>query len=168
MHAPRLCFVITEDWYFWSHRRILAEYLVQQGCRVDLVTNLGKLESKIRAMGVIPHSIGMRRSGRNPIAEGTVIRRMAQLFRDQQPDVVHLVGMKPILYGSIAARMANVPATVCAIAGLGWLFTPGSPLKALARLTDALEDRVADRVRAEGDGVGRVADRAARFGRLFD
>ena len=135
MHAPRVCLVITEDWYFWSHRRSLAQHLVQQGCRVDLVTNLSKLESKIRAVGVIPHSIGMQRRGKNPIREGKVIRRMADFFREQQPDIVHLVGMKPILYGSIASRMAKVPATVCAIAGLGWLFTPGNPLKSLARLT---------------------------------
>lgn len=134
MQAPRVCFVITEDWYFWSHRRILAQHLVQRGCRVDLVTNLGKLESQIRAMGVIPHSIGMRRSGKNPFSEANVVGRMARLFREQKPDIVHLVGMKPIVYGSIAARMAKVPATVCAVAGLGWLFTPGNPIKLLARL----------------------------------
>ena len=133
MHAPRVCFVITEDWYYWSHRRILAQNLVQRGCRVDLVTNLGKLEPNIRATGVIPHSTGMRRRGKNPINEAQVVRRTAALFRELKPDVVHLVGMKPILYGSLAARLAKVPTTVCAIAGLGWLFTPGGILKTLAR-----------------------------------
>ncbi len=135
MRSARICFVITEDWYFWSHRRILAQYLVQQGCRVDLVTNLTKREADIRALGVEPHSIGLRRRGSNPLGEVNVIRRMTDLLRDLKPDVVHLVGMKPIIYGSIAARRARVPSVISAIAGLGWLFTPGGPLKTLARTT---------------------------------
>ena len=133
MRALRVCFVITEDWYFWSHRRILAQYLVQRGCRVDVVTNLGKLKQQIESAGMIPHSVGLQRRGRNPFDEAGVVARMASLFRRIKPDLVHLVGMKPILYGSLAARIARVPATVCAIAGLGWLFTPGSFLKSTAR-----------------------------------
>ena len=133
MRALRVCFVITEDWYFWSHRRILAQYLVQRGCRVDVVTNLGELKQPIETAGMIPHSVGLQRRGRNLFDEARVVQRMAGLFRQIKPDLVHLVGMKPILYGSLAARLARVPATVCAIAGLGWLFTPGNFLKSTAR-----------------------------------
>lgn len=135
MRAPRVCFVITEDWYFWSHRRLLAQSLIDQGCRVDLVTNLRNMKSRIEAMGVLPHSVGLQRTGRNPMGEAMSVHRMAVLFRQLKPDVVHLVGMKPILYGSMAARIAGVPSTVCAIAGLGWLFTPGGILKTAARHT---------------------------------
>lgn len=135
MRAPNVCFVITEDWYFWSHRRHLADDLVRRGSRVDVVCNLGSgLREQMEASGFIPHSVGMQRAGKNPWEEARGIQRMAQLFRELKPDVVHLVGMKPIVYGSIAARLAGVPVTVCAIAGLGWLFTPGGMLKSAARM----------------------------------
>ena len=133
MRRLRICLVITEDWYFWSHRRSLAQYLIAAGHEVHLVTRLSHLESEIQAAGITPHRVGLRRATRNPLREGQVCWRMAGLFQRLQPDVVHLVGMKPILYGSIAARRAGVPATVCAIAGLGWLFTPGGILKSAAR-----------------------------------
>ena len=133
MPAPHVCFVIAEDWYFWSHRRLLAEDLIRRGCRVDLMTNLSGLKNRIEAVGVIPHPLGLQRSGTNVWQDAQVIRRMVATFRALEPDVVHLVGMKPILYGSIAARLAKVPATVCAVAGLGWLFTPGGSLKTTAR-----------------------------------
>lgn len=133
MRAPRICFVITEDWYFWSHRRRLAEDLVRRGCSVDIVTNFQQHRDRIEAIGIGTHSSGMQRRGRNPIGEARSVQRLVQLFRTIQPDVVHLVGMKPILYGSMASRISGVPATVCAIAGLGWLFTPGGIIKRGAR-----------------------------------
>ncbi|MGH8814782.1 MAG: glycosyltransferase family 4 protein, partial [Advenella sp.] len=40
-----------------------------------------------------------------------------------QPDIVHLVTIKPVLYGGIAARLAGVKGVVSAISGLGFIFT---------------------------------------------
>jgi glycosyltransferase involved in cell wall biosynthesis len=47
---------------------------------------------------------------------------MVALFRSVRPDVVHLVTIKPVLYGGIAARLARVPAAVFAVSGLGYVF----------------------------------------------
>ena len=49
--------------------------------------------------------------------------RLTQLYRKVQPDIVHHVAMKPILYGSLAARLAGIPAVVNAFGGLGYVFT---------------------------------------------
>jgi glycosyltransferase involved in cell wall biosynthesis len=48
---------------------------------------------------------------------------MAQVYRHLMPQLVHHVSVKPVLYGTIAARAVGVPAVVNAITGLGWLFT---------------------------------------------
>ena len=53
-----------------------------------------------------------------------------RLFRRVRPDLVHLITIKPILYGGIAARLARVPAVVSAIAGLGFLFIEQKGIKA--------------------------------------
>lgn len=143
MRPLRICFVITEDWYFWSHRRSLAQFLLAQGHEVHLVTRLSVHQNDIAAARIHVHEVGMRRSGRNPWKELQVIRRMANTFRTIRPDLVHLVGMKPIVHGSLAARVAGVPGTICAIAGLGWLFTPGGILKTSARQAVSSYFRVA-------------------------
>jgi glycosyltransferase involved in cell wall biosynthesis len=48
------------------------------------------------------------------------------LYRRERPDIVHHVALKPVVYGSIAARLANVSIVINALAGMGWLFTSGS------------------------------------------
>ena len=133
MRPLRICLVITEDWYFWSHRRSLAQFLVALGHEVHLVTQLSDLEHEIRRVGVTPHEAGLQRSGKNPWRELQVTRQLTSIFQQLSPEIVHLVGMKPILYGTMAARFARVPATICAIAGLGWLFTNGGIIKTAAR-----------------------------------
>jgi glycosyltransferase involved in cell wall biosynthesis len=54
--------------------------------------------------------------------------RLLRLYRRERPDIVHHVAMKPVLYGSFAARLACTPHVVNAFAGMGWLFTSGAGL----------------------------------------
>ena len=143
MRRLRVLFLVAEDWYFWSHRRLLAQQLVDDGCRVDVVTSQGQLRSQIETSGMHWHSVGLSRLGRHPLREGRTVARLARLFRRLRPDVVHLVGLKPILYGTLAARWTQVPATVCAIAGLGSLYSSGGIAKRAARTVVAAYFRAA-------------------------
>ena len=43
-------------------------------------------------------------------------------FKNEKPDIVHLVSIKPYLYGGIIARLSRVPCVVSAVSGLGSLF----------------------------------------------
>lgn len=45
-----------------------------------------------------------------------------RLFRKEKPDLVHIVGLKTILWGSLACKLAGVKAMVSAVCGLGVLF----------------------------------------------
>ncbi len=116
----KLLFVVTEDWYFVSHRLQLAVTAKQVGFDVSVATRIGKHERTLRKAGirVIPLSLS-RRSG-NPVREITALIR---LYRTERPDFVHHVALKPVVYGSLAAQLVGVPAWVNAVAGLGWLFT---------------------------------------------
>jgi glycosyltransferase involved in cell wall biosynthesis len=64
----------------------------------------------------------LRRTSRQPLSELSAVLELARLYRRIRPDVVHHVAMKPVLYGSLAARLARVPAIVNAFAGLGYAF----------------------------------------------
>lgn len=116
----KLLFVVTEDWYFVSHRLPLAIAAQAAGFEVAVVTRAGAHAQVIRGAGLrlIPFSLSRR--GGNPVKE---IAMLVALYRRERPAIVHHVALKPVLYGALAARLAGVPDVINAVAGLGWLFT---------------------------------------------
>lgn len=119
---PRLLFFVSEDWFFCSHRLPLALAAIRDGFDVTVVTRERSHGHIIRNAGIqlIPFEIARR--GMNPFAEVLTILKLVSIYRQEQPDVVHHVAMKPVLYGSIAARAAGVVRVVNALTGLGWIF----------------------------------------------
>lgn len=119
-----LLIVVTEDFYFWSHRLPLARGARDAGYRVVIATREIEHGDRIRKEGfeVVPlHSL--RRDSANPLREFRTMRELIAVYRQVRPDIAHHVAMKPVLYGSLAARATRVPTTVNAFAGLGWAFT---------------------------------------------
>jgi glycosyltransferase involved in cell wall biosynthesis len=120
MNRPRLLFVVTEDWYFVSHRLTLAIAAQAAGFEVAVATRVTAHGEAIRNAGIRLIPFALSRRGGNPLGE---ITRLVLLLRREKPDLVHLVALKPVLYGGIAASLTRVPGVVNAVAGLGWLFT---------------------------------------------
>lgn len=120
---PKLLYVVTEDWYFCSHRLPLAVAAKEAGFDVTVATRIRDHGKLIEDAGLrlIPFEISRR--GMNPLRELPTVFRLATLYRREKPDIVHHVAMKPVLYGSIAAHFAKVSHVVNAVAGLGWLYT---------------------------------------------
>lgn len=118
----KIIFFVTEDWYFCSHRLPLAIAAQRAGYDVMVVTRVNRHGELIRSYGMNLIPIKLSRRSQNPFKELGVIRQLLHIYREQKPDIVHHVALKPVLYGSIAARLAGVPAVVNALAGLGFLF----------------------------------------------
>ncbi|MEW6291342.1 MAG: glycosyltransferase family 4 protein [Thermodesulfobacteriota bacterium] len=120
---PKLLFFVTEDWYFCSHRLPLAVAASNAGYEVVVVTREDKHGDKIRAANLKLIPINFRRRGANPFREIIFIRHLISLYQQEQPDIVHHIALKPVLYGALAARLVRVPCVVNALAGLGYLFS---------------------------------------------
>jgi glycosyltransferase involved in cell wall biosynthesis len=134
MRGARLLYLVTEDWYFWSHRRDLARAAQDAGLEVLVATRVTDHGKLIEDEGFKLLPIGLRRNGRQPVRELVSVAELYRLYRREQPDLVHHVAMKPILYGSIAARLAKVPAVANAFTGLGYAFIGSSgPARVLGR-----------------------------------
>lgn len=121
--APHLLLLITEDWYYWSHRRSIARAAREEGFRVTLASRFGTLRDAIEKDGVTTQPIRLRRQGRGPFGEMQAIADLVQQYRRLRPDIVHHVSIKPVLYGSWASRLAGIDGVVNAISGLGYAFT---------------------------------------------
>lgn len=120
----RVVFVVNVDWFFLSHRLPVARAAAARGARVTVITaDTGRAE-RIRAEGFEHRPLRLSRRGRNPLSELRVIWDLARLYRTIEPDLIHHVTIKPVLYGSLAARLA-VPAAgvVNAVSGLGFAFS---------------------------------------------
>jgi glycosyltransferase involved in cell wall biosynthesis len=133
MSRPRLLYLVTEDWYFCSHRLPLAAAAREAGFDVSVATRVREHADEIRAAGVEPIPIGLSRRSVNPYRELRALREIVSTYRAAKPDIVHHVALKPVIYGSLAARLAGVPAVVNALAGLGYLFSSQDPRARLAR-----------------------------------
>lgn len=124
----KLLFFVTEDLYFCSHRLPLALAAKEAGFDVSVVTRVCHHGEQIKAAGLKLIPIELSRRSINPLAELRLIARLIAIYRSEQPDIVHHVAVKPVLYGTIAALFAGVPFVVNALTGLGFLFISQSLL----------------------------------------
>lgn len=141
--ARRLMFVVNNPAFFLSHRLPVAQAAQQAGYDVHVATMDGEAVADIRALGMTHHVIPMTRSGKHPLQELGTLWALVKLFRRVRPCVVHLVTIKPVLYGGIAARIARVPGMVAAISGLGFVFLSNTIKMRLVRFVVSRLYRVA-------------------------
>ncbi len=118
----RLFIVVNVDWFFLSHRLPVALAAQKTGWDVTIVTaDTGKLKD-IEALGLKTINLPMSRSGMNLFQELGTLNFLHKLYKRENPDVVHHVGMKTILWGTLAAKFTKVNGVVNAISGLGGFF----------------------------------------------
>lgn len=73
--------------------------------------------------GFVHHALPMTRGGVNPFTELRSLLAIWSLLRRVRPDIVHLVTIKPVIYGGLAVRATRGSAVIAAISGLGFVFT---------------------------------------------
>lgn len=122
MKNKKLFIVVNVDWFFISHRLPVALAAQKAGWDVTIVTaDTGKLKD-IEAKGLKVINLPMSRSGMNIVEELKTLNFLRKLYKQEKPDVVHHVGMKTILWGTLAAKYSKVNGVVNAISGLGGFF----------------------------------------------
>jgi glycosyltransferase involved in cell wall biosynthesis len=135
---PKLLFLVTEDWYFCSHRLAIARAALAAGFEVVVATRVQAHGEAIRAEGFALRPLAWRRRGDGLIGAARAIRAIVRLYRAEQPAIVHHVALKPVLLGGIARRIAfpraaDRPALVDAVMGLGSGFSGRGPAARLRR-----------------------------------
>lgn len=122
--AGRLLFVVTEDWAFLRHRLPMARAAQDMGLEVAVAVQAGNHAEAIRALGFTLFDAPVRRAGISPVRDIAYLARLICAVHRFRPDIIHNVAAKPVLYGTLAARLARRSATVInAFTGMGILFT---------------------------------------------
>jgi len=126
---PVILYIISEDWYFLSHRLQLALAAIKNGYKVVLLTNLCSCKDKISSYGIKVINYDISRGSINPIKDLKSIFAIRKIIKRVNPDIIHSVALKPVLYGGIAVRWSGRKKYVSALAGLGFIYS-SSTLKA--------------------------------------
>jgi len=108
------------DWFLYNFKLSLAQALRARGDEVILLSPPGEFGPRLRELGFRWEALPVSRSGINPFAEVLTIRRIARLYRELKPDLVHHFTIKCVIYGSFAARRAGVRRVVNSVTGLGF------------------------------------------------
>jgi len=121
---PKLLFLVTEDWYFWSHRLPIARAARDAGFEVIVATRVHAHGERIRAEGFRLCPLRWRRRGDGVFGAVRAVVEIARLYRTERPDIVHHVALKPVLFGALSVRIAfpfskERPARLSAVMGLG-------------------------------------------------
>ena len=114
--------MVNDPVFFISHRLALACAAKEEGYNVHVATMPGKDIQQIKSAGMICHVLPLTRSGQNIFKELILFLSICKLLYKIRPQILHLVTIKPVIYGGIAARLLGISGVVAAISGLGFVF----------------------------------------------
>jgi glycosyltransferase involved in cell wall biosynthesis len=130
--AQKILYLVSEDWYFVSHRLPMARAALRAGFEVHVATRVADHAAAIEREGFILHPLGWRRGSFDPLRLLSAVREVRHLYWRVRPELVHHVALMPAVIGSLAALGLPI---VClnAMAGLGFAFTTRTPKAMLLR-----------------------------------
>lgn len=122
----RILYVDNRVKYVLSHRIPWLKGARKSGFDVHVTTLTAGDGSRIEEAGFLYHSISEQKRSNNPFHELQLVARLCKLYQRLQPDIVHQITLRSILYGGVASVLVREPAIVNGVTGLGYLFTDGA------------------------------------------
>lgn len=120
-------------WDFWNYRPGILRALLASGYRVTVLAPLDHTRPHLEAMGVAVCGADFDRGSMNPLADLRLVGLYCQKFSRLRPDMVINFGIKPVIYGGLAARLCGIPAAAV-VTGLGSAFIRGGWLSRIAAM----------------------------------
>ena len=134
IRAPKhLLFLVSEDWYFVSHRLTLAQQAMSEGYKVSVLCNVNNHGAVIKRAGIEVIPLAFNRSDTGLLANVRLLINLIFILRRLAPDILHNVAQKPVLFGTMAGLLCRTPKIVNAFGGLGTLFSSTTMKARLAR-----------------------------------
>jgi len=120
----KIIYSANVDWSLYNNRRAQIESALKQNWQVGCVCSKGPFIELIKKFGV--DKIFLLRNYKknvNLASDLSLIFEYYCIYRRWKPEIVHQFSIKPVIYGTIAARLAKIPIIINTIPGLGYVFT---------------------------------------------
>ena len=122
LKRKKLLCVVNVDWFFLSHRLPVFAEAIKNNYEVHIATTITDKLTVLQNSGFIVHPLNIHRSRTGLFSVFFEFIQILSVIRTISPDIVHLVTIKPVLLGGIAARLVGVSSVVSAVSGLGFVF----------------------------------------------
>jgi len=118
-----ILFVVNADWFFLSHRLPIAKKALEKGYDVHLLTEITTKRKEIEKYGIVVQELKFSRGSTSILKNLFLFIKILKIFKSINPDLIHLVTIKPLIIGGIAAHFLGKSAKiVMSISGLGFIF----------------------------------------------
>lgn len=120
-----IVFIGTIASSIYDFRADLIRSLLKQGHQIYAFISQYNTEdvNKIEQLGAIPVTYTLNRGGLNPLADIVATYQLLKKIKNISPDVVFSYFSKPVIFGTLAAKLAKVPRVIGMLEGLGYTFT---------------------------------------------
>ncbi|MCX7064018.1 MAG: hypothetical protein NT024_05505 [Proteobacteria bacterium] len=119
----KILFVVDDAAFFEPYLLRLAQEAIERGFERVVAFGAAREQGALRGIGIRTRSFDFSMSGWSPLRNMNAFLALLRLYRAEVRDIVHHVTLKQVIYGTLAARFARVPAVVNAIPGTGSVFT---------------------------------------------
>ena len=116
-------FVITDDWALVSHRLHLVKYAIAGGNIVSVVAKSSKFRAEIETTGANFYCWSLVRGSTNLAQEIKAIWELKTFIKHFQPQIIHAVALKPIIYSGLLCKIFKDIRLIAAMGGVGFVFT---------------------------------------------
>lgn len=122
---PRRKIIIASNtsWYLYNFRLPLLKELTYHGHHVFALAPYDTYVKHLEEHGIRHIDIQITRSGINPFENIALVLKFLIIYKRHKPDIVQHFTVKPVIYGTIAARLLRIRHIYNMVPGLGYVFT---------------------------------------------
>jgi|AntAceMinimDraft_1070359.scaffolds.fasta_scaffold01043_7 glycosyltransferase involved in cell wall biosynthesis len=148
-NQTKLLYFISVDWFFYSHFLDRAIAAKEAGYEVVVLTGITREDNPLAEYGIKLIGIPFERRSLNPIGLLRNLIDVCRVLKQEKPDIVHQIALKPILVGSVACRLLGIKRVISAVVGLGYAYSSDKiSARIMRRVLSALFNFVLDKKHA--------------------
>lgn len=127
----------------YNFRGDLVKKIIASGYEVVITGPNRDNVDKVEALGARFVEIPMNKNTLNPFKDLKYMNALRKLFKKEKPDVILGYTSKPVIYGSIAGKLAGVPHKVGMVTGAGYAFTAKNTKAKIIKMVMSMLYRIA-------------------------
>jgi glycosyltransferase involved in cell wall biosynthesis len=127
--------VANNGFALYNYRFAFVKHLMRCGWNVIVAANdEANFQEKFAFHGITFINVSINHKGLNPLTDLALVMKLKKLYKQESPDIVHHFTIKPVIFGTLAGKLARIPSIVNTITGLGYVFVKGGLIQYLVML----------------------------------
>ncbi|MDD5765166.1 MAG: glycosyltransferase family 4 protein [Candidatus Marinimicrobia bacterium] len=118
----KILFVANTSWYLFNFRLLLIKQLQGQGYTVFVLAPHDEYVQYLTKERIICHHLKINRKGINVLSNFLTLISIYYYYHKIQPDIIIHFTIKPVIFGTLIARICTKTKVINNVTGLGYVF----------------------------------------------